>query len=621
VFLLNYLFVYFSLCVLCTPCVQIKTPTIISSLDSNKPRRSSIVNLVLGAQKDRYLLQPSQLVLKQCNKTLTAVHTQTVVVDVALLLPPGESKLGEDSVATPQLAPDLISGLFGGPLLAVNVLNSREADALVAEKALARRAAAAEAVKAAPGGPGPGGGPAGSPRPPAAEDPTGVRVITDLDETEEAIRAQLPPAPGVQVTVFLTLVSARWVKKAVAQNAAAAAALLAQKEKDKGGKKGRKAAVNPFVAVTVEEGAEDAGDGGELQLIAVGPAMQTAETVRWDLERGLVAVKLVGSNVINILQMRVKEEAGGGSLHLHLQTLAAVDMGAPSSPLHRPFTAMHWARGVLFVTAPTAATVKAIVCYPAVEQGISADTLGLVALPASEQDAFVDTFDLDYFSPVSSCPPLPLPTPTFMSAYPVHSVSCRPSVPLQRRRRPRLFAQLQPTPAAQPRVCVRGRGRAGRSGGALHQGRDRAGTAAARLPGPRSGPAAPCSDGGPDGRYPTGCERGSALVARYVPQRTGALPARDAPSRTVPARQAARDAALRGRGGRCGSARHGDPLRNTERKLNTIKSLKGALTYISSIFFNFYILLSTYSTLTKLNTAHSLLTYLIASGIWSRSHQ
>ncbi|KAJ1417686.1 hypothetical protein B484DRAFT_453896 [Ochromonadaceae sp. CCMP2298] len=377
----------------------IKTPTMISSLGSNKPRRSSLVNMVMGLQKDRYLLQPAQLVLKQCRQTVVAGHAQTTVADVPLLLPPGEMKMDEGSaVATPQLAPDLISGLFGGPLLAVNVLNSREADALIAEKAQARRAAVAaeEATRTGPGGPGggPGGGLAGPPRTPAAEDPTGVRVITDLDETEEAIRAQLPPAPSAQVTVFLTLVSARWVKKMVAEKAAAAAAVLAQKEKEKGGKKVRKANAS---AVALEEGG-DAGDAEVMQLVAVGPAMQTAETVRWDLERDLMAVKLVGSNVINILQMQLEVEGG---LHLHLQTLASVDLGAPSSPLHRPLTAMHWSRGVLFVTAPTAAAVKAIVCYPA-EEGTSAASLGLVSLPASDQGFFVDTFDLDYFSPFLS---------------------------------------------------------------------------------------------------------------------------------------------------------------------------------------------------------------------------
>lgn len=354
---------------------QIKTPAEINPMVGGKSKRSSMSSLLFKAHKDSSVLTPPQLVLKQCKNSGSSKATNGTakVMEHMLQLGAGAKSgtSGSSFRDTPFFNAATVTNLFGGPLLSMNTLNTKESDAVMTAAALAKRHAdAAAAAAAAETRKGPAGPPA-LPDPNSAED-DGSRVITDVDATIRELKAIHPAAPYKQVSMFYTLVSAKWLKSRLAQEAAVAANALAaqQASKDKsGGKKhGRKVAGSAGDEASVanekkqsqEEGGGDGG--GVLQLVAVGPALQHVDTVRWDYKRNLCALVLTGSAAVNILRLdAVASDDDSGFPQFHLQTLISVDLGGgiPSS-LSNAFCSLCWSEGVLIATPLSSAMVKIV---------------------------------------------------------------------------------------------------------------------------------------------------------------------------------------------------------------------------------------------------------------------
>lgn len=383
--------------------LQIKTPAEINpTVGGAKSKRNSMSSLLFGAHKDSSILTPPQLVLKQCVfASGSSKKTGAKIVEHILHLGAGSKPgaAGSSVRETPFFNAATVTNLFSGTLLSMNTLNAKESDAVLTAAALAKRQAeAAAAAHAAENRKGPAGPPV---MPDASAEDDGSRVVTDVEATVREVKSVLPVVPSKQVNMFYTLVSAKWLKNRLAQEAAAAASALAaqqaSKDKDKG-KKTRKS-VMPTTAAAVEDASsamherdsEDSEGDAVLQLIAVGPSLQHTDTVRWDYQRNLCALVLTGSSAVNILKLDViASDEDGGYPQFHLQTLTSVDWGVPTS-LSNPYCGLAWSEGVLFASPLASATVRAVVF----------SERQLAGNKDEGYTHYVDSYDLTYQTQVS----------------------------------------------------------------------------------------------------------------------------------------------------------------------------------------------------------------------------
>lgn len=359
-----------------------------------KAKRASVANMFAAARKESSLLLAPQLVLKQCVSQAAPAtgKTTTKITEHVLQLPGSAAAKGTGASAreTPHLSASTVVNLFGGPVLNINTLNAKEAEAVLTAAALAKRQAEASAAAAAAAD-GKPRGPAGPPQPVADVEDDGSRMIDDVEATTRELRAAQPPSASKQISSFYTLVSAKWLKLKLAQEAAAAANALAAKDKTQ--KKGKKAAPGAAEATAHTEESGDHNADSALQLIAVGPAMQHAEMVRWDFQRNLCALVLSGSSAINILRLQVtsSSDEDGGYPHLDLQTLLSVDFCVPSSIRISPLCGLTWSDGVLFATEESAASIRAVYCSQPANPKVPSSYPAIHA---------ADVVDLPNFSPV-----------------------------------------------------------------------------------------------------------------------------------------------------------------------------------------------------------------------------
>eukprot|EP01032_Pedospumella_encystans_P018812 gene18812-21407_t len=345
----------------------IKTPAeIISRAAAMKNKRGSVSGMFSSARKESSMLLAPQLVLKQCVSQAPpgAGKTTTKIVEHVLQLPSSATSKGSSAGAreTPHLSASTVVHLFGGPVLNINTLNAKEAEAVLSAAALAKRQADAHAAAAA-AAEGKPRGPAGPPVPAAEVEDDGSRMIDDVEATTRELRAAQPPAASKQISTFYTLVSAKWLKAKLANEAAAAANALAAKDKTQKKTKKATSAATDGASNEVEESSHGGGGDAALQLIAVGPAMQSAEIVRWDFQHDLCAVVLAGSSAINILRLSVLSgEESSPYPQLDLHTLQSVDFCIPRSLRVSPLCGLTWTNGVLFATEESSASVNAIYC-------------------------------------------------------------------------------------------------------------------------------------------------------------------------------------------------------------------------------------------------------------------
>lgn len=359
-----------------------------------KNKRGSMAGMFSAARKESSLLLAPQLVLKQCVSQAApgAGKTTTKIVEHVLQLHGSASSKASAGGAreTPHVSAPTVVHLFGGPVLNINTLNAKEAEAVLSAAALAKRQAEAQAAAAAMAD-GKPRGPAGPPVPPSDTEDDGSRMIEDVEATTRELRAAQPPAAHKQISSFYTLVSAKWLKAKLVLEAAAAANALAAKDKTQ--KKMKK------TASTVIDGAHEAeesthsgsGDGAQ-QLIAVGPSMQSAEMVRWDFQHDLCAVVLAGSSAINILRLSVTpSEEASGYPQLDLHTLQSVDFCIPRSLRVGPLCGLSWAKGVLFATEGSSMWINAVYCSHAVGAKVPASYPAIYS---------ADVYKVPNFSPV-----------------------------------------------------------------------------------------------------------------------------------------------------------------------------------------------------------------------------
>jgi hypothetical protein len=251
-------------------------------------------------------------------------------------------------------------------VLNINTLNSKEAEAVFTAAALAKRQADATAAAAAAAEN--KGRPAGPPSAAADTEDDGSRMIEDVEATSRELRAAQPPTSSKQISNFYTMVSTKWLKTRLAQEAAAAASALAAKDKtQKKTKKTAHGATADGVLPVPDAGGADAAAGtgpdSPLQLVAVGPAMQHTEMVRWDYQRNLCALVLTGSSAVNILRLEVTaSEEAGGYPHLDLHALVSVDFCVPSSLRLSPLCGLTWADGALFATEEASGSIHCLYC-------------------------------------------------------------------------------------------------------------------------------------------------------------------------------------------------------------------------------------------------------------------
>lgn len=430
-----------------------------------KAKRASVANMFAAARKESSLLLAPQLVLKQCVSQAAqgTGKTTTKIAEHVLQLPGSAAAKSSAAGAreTPHLSASTVVNLFGGPVLNINTLNAKEAEAVLTAAALAKRQAEASAAAAAAAD-GKPRGPAGPPQPALDVEDDGSRMIDDIEATTRELRAAQPPSASKQISSFYTLVSAKWLKQKLAQEAAAAANALAAKDKTQ--KKGKKAVPGAAESTAHTEEAGDHGAESALQLIAVGPAMQHAEMVRWDFQRNLCALVLSGSSAINILRLEVTStDEDGGYSHLDLHTLLSVDFCVPSSIRISPLCGLTWADGVLFATEESAASIRAVYCYKPVNPKVPSSYPTIHA---------ADVLDLPNFSPVSYCPfsvsLLADRTEGIFFCYNCCLIESHPDLLSVSERLPRCLAgqQVQLGARREPRACVRGAGSA--AGPALH---------------------------------------------------------------------------------------------------------------------------------------------------------
>lgn len=337
-----------------------------------KARRGSVANMMFGKQKESSLLLAPQLVLKRCvsQASTGGGKVATKVTEHPLQLPGSNAAKSSGTGGareTPHLSATTVVNLFGGPVLNINTLNAKEAEAMFTAAALAKRQAdAALAATAAAEGK---GRPAGPPQAAVETEDDGSRMIEDVEATTREVRSTQPPIAAKQVSNFYTLVSAKWLKARVAQEAAVAASALAAKDKtQKKPKKQAGVAESHPADETGQEGAPSGHHHGEspLQLIAVGPSVQHAEIVRWDFQRNLCALVQSGSSAISLLQLQVHpREEDGGYPHLDLVALRSVDVCVPSSLRMSALCGLTWAQGVLYATEEAGGTISAIYCSQA----------------------------------------------------------------------------------------------------------------------------------------------------------------------------------------------------------------------------------------------------------------
>ncbi len=360
-----------------------------------KNKRGSVSGMFSSARKESSLLLAPQLVLKQCVSQAPpgAGKTTTKIIEHVLQLPGSATSKGSSAGAreTPHLSASTVVNLFGGPVLNINTLNAKEAEAVLSAAALAKRQADAHAAAAAAGD-GKPRGPAGPPVPAADTEDDGSRMIDDVEATTRELRAAQPPAASKQISTFYTLVSAKWLKAKLVQEAAAAANALAAKDKTQKKTKKASSAATDGTANEVEETAHSGNDNAALQLIAVGPAMQSAEIVRWDFQHDLCAVVLAGSSAINILRLSVLSgEESSMFPQLDLHTLQSVDFCVPRSLRVSPLCGLTWANGVLFATEESSASINAVYC----------SHVSGAKVPASYPAIYsANVFELPNFSPV-----------------------------------------------------------------------------------------------------------------------------------------------------------------------------------------------------------------------------
>ena len=361
-----------------------------------KNKRGSVSGMFTSARKESSMLLAPQLLLKQCVSQAPpgAGKTTTKIVEHVLQLPGSATSKGSSAGAreTPHLSASTVVHLFGGPVLNINTLNAKEAEAVLSAAALAKRQADAHAAAAAAAD-GKPRGPAGPPVPVVDVEDDGSRMIDDVEATTRELRAAQPPAASKQISTFYTLVSAKWLKAKLANEAAAAANALAAKDKTQ--KKTKKATSAATDGATTEEESAHGGSGdAALQLIAVGPAMQSAEIVRWDFQHDLCAVVLAGSSAINILRLSVLSgDESSAYPQLDLHTLQSVDFCIPRSLRVSPLCGLTWANGILFATEESSASVNAVYC----------SHVSGAKVPASYPAIYsANVFEMPNFSPVRS---------------------------------------------------------------------------------------------------------------------------------------------------------------------------------------------------------------------------
>jgi len=112
-----------------------------------KAKRASVANMFAAARKESSLLLAPQLVLKQCvsQAAPNTGKTTTKITEHVLQLPGSAATKGSGASAreTPHLSASTVVNLFGGPVLNINTLNAKEAEAVLTAAALAKRQAEA----------------------------------------------------------------------------------------------------------------------------------------------------------------------------------------------------------------------------------------------------------------------------------------------------------------------------------------------------------------------------------------------------------------------------------------------------------------------------------------------
>ena len=340
--------------------MQIKTPVEISSTGSAAPvksRRGSVSNMLFGAHKEAHILTPSQLLLKRC---VIEANGSIKVVDLTLHI--GSNGL-KTTGQTPPIHPVVVNNLFGGPVLCINSLNAKEAEAVLSAAAAAKRQTdAAMTTTADPKRTGPSGLPPAVPTDNSRDhDDRRPRAIEDMEETVREIKSASPPAIKKQISAYYTLVSSKWMRWKQAQDAAAANALTVKDKSKKVRHKGGAGVVGEAAVGVAEEG-EEGDQSTAMHLVAMTAPAQHIEAVRWDFEHQRCAVVVTGSSAINIMQLNTgtSAEEHGGYAQLEMQVLLTVDLCTPTSSLISPVCGLTWGAGMLFATVEAKPFVKAV---------------------------------------------------------------------------------------------------------------------------------------------------------------------------------------------------------------------------------------------------------------------